>query len=81
MIELLHFKNRKVNGSGNYNISRIGTSHFAITVSNLNSVYKKLKKLGIRFVCKPLLSNDEKVKLTFCRAPEGTLIEMVEELK
>ena len=40
MIELLHFKNRKVNGSGNYNISRIGTSHFAITVSNLNSVYK-----------------------------------------
>ncbi len=81
MIELLYFKNRKINGSGRYNISRIGTSHFAVTVSNLNSIYKKFKKLGIKFVCEPLLSNDEKVKLTFCRAPEGTLIEMVEELR
>ena len=41
MIELLYFKNRKINGSGRYNISRIGTSHFAVTVSNLNSIYKK----------------------------------------
>ena len=50
-------------------------------VNNLEKVYKKLKKLKMKFICKPLLSNDKKVKLTFCRAPEGTLIEMVEELK
>ena len=81
MIELLQFKNKKINGKKNYNISRIGTSHFAVTVNNLEKVYKKLKKLKMKFICKPLLSNDKKVKLTFCRAPEGTLIEMVEELK
>ena len=55
-------------------------SHFAVTVKNVDSLYKKLKKNGIKFVSEPTLSNDKKVKLTFCRAPEGTLIEMVQVL-
>ena len=40
-----------------------------------------MKKLKIKFITEPILSNDGNVKLTFCRAPEGTLIEMVQELK
>ena len=60
MIELLQFKNKKINGKKNYNISRIGTSHFAVSVNNLEKVYKKLKKLKMKFICKPLLSNDKK---------------------
>ena len=81
MIELLKFKKRNKQSKKNYNISRIGTSHFAITIKNIDKNYKFLKKKGISFICKPILSNDKKVKLTFCRAPEGTLIEMVEEIR
>ncbi len=81
MIELLEFKKKKKRENEEYNISRIGASHFALTINDLEKTYKFLKRKGIRFICKPILSNDKKVKLTFCRAPEGTLIEMVEELK
>lgn len=81
MIELLYFHSHKRKTfDKNYNISRIGISHFAVTVKNVDSLYKKLKKNGIMFVSEPTLSNDKKVKLTFCRAPEGTLIEMVQVL-
>ena len=81
MIELLYFQKKKRKEKKNYNISRIGTSHFAITVNNLDKFYKSIKNKGITFITKPLVSNDKKFKLTFCRAPEGTLIEVVEELK
>ena len=33
-------------------------------------LYKKLKAHKIKFICKPIYSNDKTVKLTFCRAPE-----------
>ena len=81
MIELFYFHSHKRKSFDNtYNISRIGISHFAVTVKNLDKIYKKLKKEKIKFVCEPIYSNDGNVKLTFCRAPEGTLIEMVQEI-
>ena len=82
MIELLYFHSHKrKNKDFKYNISKIGISHFAVTVNNLQKLYTKLKAHKIKFICKPIYSNDRTVKLTFCRAPEGTLIEMVQEMK
>lgn len=82
MIELLYFHSHKrKNLSQNYNISKIGISHFAVTVDNLDKMFTKMRKLKVKFISEPILSNDGNVKLTFCRAPEGTLIEMVQELK
>ena len=81
MIELLYFHSHKRKSFDNkYFISRIGISHFALTVKNIDLLYKKLKKNKIKFVSEPIYSNDRNVKLTFCRAPEGTLIEIVQEL-
>ena len=51
-----------------------------MTVNNLQKTYKKLKNKNIRFISKPNISDDGNVKITFCRAPEGTLIELVEEI-
>ncbi len=79
LIELLHFKNVKKSKNINYNIKRTGCSHFAITVNDIDNIYKRLSKYKIKFLSEPTLSNDKNVKLAFCRAPEGTLIEMVEE--
>ena len=82
LIELLYYHSHKrKNLDKKYNISRIGISHFAITVKNIDATYKFLKKKRIKFISDPQYSADGNVKMTFCRAPEGTLIEMVEELK
>ena len=61
-------------------ICEIGISHIAFTVDDLDFVYEKLKDKGIQFNSPPQLSPDGYAKVTFCRAPEGTLIELVEVL-
>ncbi len=82
MIELLYYHSHKrKNNSKNYNISKIGISHFAVTVKNINITYRMFKRSGIKFISPPKLSKDGNVKVTFCRAPEGTLIELVQELR
>jgi catechol 2,3-dioxygenase-like lactoylglutathione lyase family enzyme len=82
MIELLYFKSHlKKNKRKKYNISEIGISHMAFSVIDLKKTYNKMLKRKINFICPPQISADGNVLLTFCRAPEGTLIELVEELK
>ena len=39
---------------------------------------KNLKK--IEFNSKPLLSKDGKVKMTYCKTPEGAFLELVQEI-
>lgn len=79
MIELLkyhsHPKERKMQ-----RIWEIGISHIALTVDDLDTEYKKLKEQEIQFNASPQLSPDGYAKVTFCRAPEGTLVELVEVL-
>ena len=62
-------------------INRIGCSHFAITVDNIDNIYKKLIKFGLKFKNKPQISADGNVKVAFCRDQDKVLIEIVEELK
>ena len=61
-------------------ICEIGISHIAFTVDNLDIEYKRLKDKEIKFNSPPQLSPDGYAKVTFCMAPEGTLIELVEVL-
>lgn len=58
----------------------VGISHIALTVENLDKEYERLTKEGIRFNASPQRTPDGYAKVTFCRAPEGTLIELVEVL-
>jgi glyoxylase I family protein len=62
------------------NLNEFGLTHFAITVKNLDSIYKKLKN-KIKFLSEPEYSPDKKVKLAFCKSPEGVFIEMVQQLQ
>jgi catechol 2,3-dioxygenase-like lactoylglutathione lyase family enzyme len=81
MIELLYYRSHKKTNDENINkdITQIGCSHFALTVQDLPSLYKKAKD-EVVFMCEPQYSPDGKVRLTFCKDPDGTLIELVEEL-
>jgi catechol 2,3-dioxygenase-like lactoylglutathione lyase family enzyme len=79
MIELLKYHSHETSCSFK-NINDGGISHFAITVEDIMSIYKSLKKEGIHFNCEPQKSPDGGALVTFCRDPEGNLIEVVEVL-
>ena len=79
LIELLkyHSHPRKMNVR---EICDIGITHMALEVKDLDKVYKRLKGEGIVFTADPQVSPDGYAKVTFCSAPEGTSIELVEVL-
>jgi len=79
MIELLKYHSHSIE-QREHEISETGISHIAFTVNDLDNEYRKLKDNGIKFNSYPQLSPDGYAKVTFCRAPEGTLIELVEVL-
>ena len=61
-------------------IYAIGPTHLAIQVENLEQLQKILEKCAVPCLSSPVVSPDNKVKLMFCQAPEGTYIEIVEVL-
>tara|TARA_R110001583_G_scaffold48541_2_gene152084 strand:- start:13988 stop:14413 length:426 start_codon:yes stop_codon:yes gene_type:complete len=80
MLELLEFKNPEAKAK-NREISDYGCTHIAITVQDLNKLYKDLKEDGIRFISEPQTSPDGNAKVCFCRDHDGTYLELVEEVQ
>lgn len=79
MIELLYYHTHP----GKRDVRKIcdiGIAHIAFTVDDLDSEYDRLKKEGVQFNASPQLSPDGYAKVTFCKAPEGTFVELVEVL-
>lgn len=58
----------------------VGCNHVALQVDDLDSLYKKLSAAGIEFHTPPALSPDGSAKVTYCRDPEGVILELVEIL-
>jgi catechol 2,3-dioxygenase-like lactoylglutathione lyase family enzyme len=81
LIELLHYQSHPTKPKKNKNIFEIGCSHVAFTVEDLEFEYQRLKKNGVPFNTPPQYSPDGYAKITFCRDPDGTLIELVEVLR
>ena len=79
MIELLKYQSHPAEQRMR-EICEIGISHIAFTVGDLDVEYERLKGKGIQFNSLPQLSPDGYAKVAFCRAPEGTFIELVEVL-
>ena len=82
MIELLEYRSHPEANDENFEnkITKIGCSHFALTVENAEDTYISLQRLGLKFNCEPRLSVDGNAKVCFCRDFDGTLIEIVEEV-
>ena len=76
LIELLDFKSHDDNDIRNF--YTIGASHVALTVDNLEDLYKHLSENNVKFNAPPQKSPDGLVKVTFCNDPDGTPIELVE---
>ena len=80
LVELLWYESYPRESEGAKEICTPGVSHLAFTVENIDYEYQRLKKRRIVFHCPPQISPDGKAKVTFCRDPEGNLIELVEML-
>jgi len=76
-IELLHYDFPGCKDSDRM-INDVGIGHIALTVDDLEYEYERFTSRKISFLSKPVLSLEGKAKVAFCRAPEGTFIELVQ---
>ncbi len=79
ILELIYFVSPK-SQQGERRISDTGISHIALNVDSVSDEYIRLSSLGIGLLSTPQLSNDGRVKVMFCRDPEGNILELVEEV-
>jgi len=78
MIELLYYQEQA--HKNDVFINQLGPTHLALSVSNLDDLYQNFKKQNIEFISSPIITDNKFAKVAFCKAPEGTFIELVEEL-
>jgi catechol 2,3-dioxygenase-like lactoylglutathione lyase family enzyme len=76
VVELLFFNQKK--SLKTKSLTNNGLTHFALTVQNVDSLYEKFLENDLVVVNKPLISEENKVKVFFGRDPENNLIEFVE---
>ena len=57
-----------------------GLTHIALNVVDIDDVINKIKKFGIKFDNKVVISDDSSVKVTYAKGPEGLLLELVEKV-
>ena len=80
VLELLYFHSHRDKKSWKGSPFSTGFTHLALTVSDVDSLYKKLiGRIGFARA-HPQRSVDGKVKAVYVRGPENILIELVEEL-
>jgi catechol 2,3-dioxygenase-like lactoylglutathione lyase family enzyme len=79
-IELLKFKHYQVGNSWSGDLKTTGLTHIALTVDNLNELVVNLKKQNYQPMSEIKISPNKKVQVVFVRGPEGTILELVQEL-
>jgi catechol 2,3-dioxygenase-like lactoylglutathione lyase family enzyme len=80
LIELLHFHSHPDHPAWTGTPHSTGFTHVALTVTDLDDLCAKLATVGATFSAHPQYSPDGAVKLTYCRGPDGVLLELVEVL-
>ncbi|OGS08941.1 MAG: hypothetical protein A2270_04550 [Elusimicrobia bacterium RIFOXYA12_FULL_51_18] len=61
--------------------NRLGCSHVAFTVNDIDPLYEKLTAEGFACNSKPQVSPDGKVKVMYAHDPDGIILELVQEIK
>lgn len=80
LLELLDYKAPPSSPRPQYPITDGGVSHVALSVDKLPELWARMAESGTIFHCRPQLSGDGKVLVTFCRGPSGELLELVQGL-
>ena len=81
LIELLFYENNsKSKKVVNSDSNNLGISHIAFTVKDIKNTIEKIISLGGNVINPPAISEDGKVKVSYCHDIEGVLMEIVEVL-
>lgn len=81
MVELLRFHSHPGEPTWNGGPESTGFTHIALTVGDLDGLRRHLEPYGVIFTSEAQFSPDGAVKLAYARAPDGVLLELVEELR
>lgn len=81
LVELLHFRSHPDRPAWTGTPHSTGFTHIALTVDDLDAACEKLGRAGVTFSAPPQRSPEGYAKVTYCRGPEGVLLELVEVLK
>jgi catechol 2,3-dioxygenase-like lactoylglutathione lyase family enzyme len=81
LVELLHFHSHPDRTAWEGTPHSTGFTHMALTVKDLDAACRTLTAAGVRFSAPPQRSPDGYAKVTYCRGPEGVLLELVEVLQ
>jgi catechol 2,3-dioxygenase-like lactoylglutathione lyase family enzyme len=54
--------------------------HIALTVTDLDGMYRRMKRSGVRFISPPAVDLAGRTLLCFCCDPDGNMIELMEDL-
>ncbi len=81
ILELLNFSSHPSENTWNGFPYSTGFTHIALTVSNIDVMFNKLKETGVTFPSSPQISPDGLVKVIYAKGPEGILLELVEDIK
>ena len=76
-IELLQYLSNPQDVPGTVRACDVGCNHVALQVDDIDALYEKLTAEGIRFHAPPTVSSDGRAKVTYCRDPEGVIVELV----
>ena len=79
-IELLEYKNCQGKKREPVLSNDIGASHFALTVENIDNLYKSRNNFKVSFISEPLLSPDGYVKVAYVILMDECIVELVEVL-
>ena len=73
LFELHYWQNPRISSPKGYN-------HISFTVKDIDYEYKRLSKLGVKFISRPIKTPYVNTKVCFAYDPDNNLIEFVEEL-
>jgi catechol 2,3-dioxygenase-like lactoylglutathione lyase family enzyme len=80
LIELLQYHSHPRVRIGKVGSADVGCSHVAFTIAEYDDAYEKLSGAGVTFNAAPVTSPNGKARVAYCHDPDGTIIELVEEL-
>lgn len=80
LLELLQYHSHPSPvASENVPSNRVGCSHVAFTVTDLQATYQALLANGFHCNSAPQISQDGGVRVMYCHDPDGIILELVEE--
>ncbi len=81
-IELLHFVEPIAKGEPYAGVANPGITEVAFWVKDIEQTYKELRAHGVRFYSAPQLfeTDDYKVKAVYFRDPDGTTLELLQNV-